>query len=61
MTDEQEREIATSDMLCDLETKMKHVAILMSKMLEHEEDAVLHAEELLGAASMVRQWSKRLR
>lgn len=61
MTNEQEREIAAADMLCDLATKMEYVAIRMAEMLEHAEDADLHAAELRGAASMVRQWSKRLR
>ena len=58
MTDERDQEIDVAEMLCDLAFEMEYVAICMEEMLEHTD---LHAAELRGAASMVRQWSDRLR
>ncbi len=60
MINEQEREIAAADMLCDLATKMEYVGIRMAKMLEHLADADQRAAELRGGAAVVRQWSDLL-
>ncbi|MBK8113445.1 MAG: hypothetical protein IPK44_02360 [Candidatus Accumulibacter sp.] len=61
MTDERKRVLDTADILCNLAIRMEHVAICMAKNLEHGDESDHHAAELRGAASMVRQWSDRLR